>query len=298
MKASLLCATALILCLGHAVAADKIKIASLSTITTEIANEVGGDRVDVTGLVKPGVDPHSYEPTPDDLKQVEKSQLVLATGKHMEGYLTKLKESAGAKGDLLQVGDKFPSLHMKAEEGETAGSTNGLVEDPHWWHSVDNMERATKIVRDELIKISPGDKNYFTGNADGYLAKLEELKNWIKIKVAELPRDKRKLVTSHDAFQYFGRDYGFMIYGIEGVSTEDEPSNKKVSDIIDTIRKQHVKAIFFESIENPKVSRAITRESGAAIGGTLYADGLGEGGAATYDGMMRHNVTTIVDALK
>jgi ABC-type Zn uptake system ZnuABC Zn-binding protein ZnuA len=173
-----------------------------------------------------------------------------------------------------------------------------MVEDPHWWHSVDNMERATKIVMGELIKISPADEEYFINNAGNYIARLENLKKWIKIKIAELPRDKRKLVTSHDAFQYFGRDYGFAIYGVEGVSTEDEPSNKKVSEIIDTIKQEHVKAIFFESIENPKVSKAITRESGAAIGGTLYADGLGEGDAATYDGMMRHNVTTIVDALK
>ncbi len=296
MRPSFFCA--LLLALAHARAADTIQIASLSTITTEIAETVGGDRVNVIGLVKPGVDPHSYEPTPDDLKQVEKSRLVLATGKHMEGYLTKLKESAGAKGDLLQVGDEFPSLHMKAEEGETTGSTNGMVEDPHWWHSVENMELATKIVAAELKKIDTADKDYFTKNENGYLGQLDELKQWIRLKVAELPRDKRKLVTSHDAFQYFARDYGFTIYGIEGVSTEDEPSNKKVSEIIDTIKSQQVKAIFFESIENPKVSTAITHESGAKIGGTLYSDGLGEGSAATYDGMMRHNVTTIVDSLK
>ena len=127
---------------------------------------------------------------------------------------------------------------------------------------------------------------------------LEELKGWVKRKVAELPRDKRKLVTSHDAFQYFARDYGFKIYAIEGVSTQDEPSNKKVGQIIDTIKKQGVKAIFFESIENPKVLKEITRETGAAVGGTLYADGLGEGAEGTYNGMMRHNVTTIVEALK
>ncbi len=274
-------------------AADKIKVASLSTITTEIANKVGGGRVDVIGLVKPGVDPHAFEPKPSDLDQLEKARLVLATGKHMEGYLTKLRESANAKADLVQVGDKFPSLRMKAED-----ENRGMIEDPHWWHSVDNMERAAKIVRDELVTISPADKDYFTKNADAYLAELDGLKKWIRAKIAELPRDKRKLVTSHDAFQYFAKDHGFTIYGIEGVSTEDEPSNKRVSDIIDAIKTQRVKAVFFESIENPKVAKAITRESGAVIGGTLYADGLGEGDAATYDGMMRHNVTTIVDALK
>ncbi len=122
----------------------------------------------------------------------------------------------------------------------------------------------------------------------------------MKIKVAELPREKRKLVTSHDAFQYFARDYGFKIYPIEGVSTEDQPSSKRVAELIEAIKKQGVKAVFFENTQNPKVIASITRETGAKVGGELYADGLGaeDGDAATYEAMMRHNVTTIVDALK
>ena len=271
---------------------------SFSTILTELAGEIGGDRVQVTGLVRAGVDPHEYEPNPSDLKAVGDSQLILASGKHMEGYLTKLRESSGAKGDLLQVGDKFPSLKMKAEEGEKESTQNGMVEDPHWWHGIGNMEMATKIVRDELIKLDPAGKAEYDKNAAAYLVRLAALRKWVQHKVAELPRDKRKLVTSHDAFQYFARENGFTIYAIEGVSTEDEASNKKVSEIIDTIRKQGVKAVFFENIENPKVTKEITRESGAKIGGTLYADGLGEKDAGTYEGMMKYNVTTIVDALK
>ena len=119
-----------------------------------------------------------------------------------------------------------------------------------------------------------------------------------RLKLAELPRSSRKLVTSHDAFQYFARDYGFTIYAIEGFSHADQPSSAKVARIIAAIRAQGVKAVFPESIENPKVLREITRESGAKIGPELYADGLGEGDARTYAGMFRHNVTAIVDALK
>jgi len=130
------------------------------------------------------------------------------------------------------------------------------------------------------------------------LAKLADLDRWAKRKVAELPRDERKLVTSHDAFQYFSKDYGFKVYAIEGVSTETEPSNRHIADLIDEIKKQQVKAIFLESMLNPKVSTEITKETGAKIGGTLYADGLGDGDGSTYDGMMRHDVSTIVDALK
>ena len=273
-------------------AAEPIKVVSFSTITTEIAGKVGGDKVVVTGLVKAGIDPHEYEPKPDDLKQVEQAQLILASGKHMENYTARLKESAAPNAVLLQVGDAFPSLTMQ-EEGETK-----VVPDPHWWHSISNMKKATRVVQDALTKISPADADVFARNADAYETQLDQLETWVKSKIAELPRDKRKLVTSHDAFQYFARDYGFTIYPVEGVSTEDELSSKKVAELVQTIKDQHVKAVFFENIENPKVLTEITAETGAKVGGELYADGLGEGDAGTYDGMMRHNVTTIVEALK
>jgi ABC-type Zn uptake system ZnuABC Zn-binding protein ZnuA len=182
---------------------------------------------------------------------------------------------------------------MKSEK-----DPNQTVEDPHWWHSVANEEKAVKIVRDELIKIDPTDKDLFTANAAKFLAKLDALEKWVKKEVAELPRDKRKLVTSHDAFQYFARENGFTIYAIEGINTEDQPSSKRVAELVSTIKAQGVKAIFLEAIENPKVLKEITKETGAKIGGTLCADGLGEGEASTYEGMYKHNVTTIVDALK
>jgi len=293
MKLLPLLLATLLASLSPAHAADKVRVSSFATILTEIAEQVGGDRVAVTAHVKPGVDPHEYEPKPADLKIVSNAQLILLTAKHMEGYVSKLKESTGTKGALVEVGDGFASLKMKAEN-----DPNRTVEDPHWWHSVANVEKATRIVRDELIKADPADKDTFTANASKYLDKLTALEKWTRLKVAELPRDKRKLVTSHDAFQYFAHDYGFTIYAIEGVTTEDQPSSKKVAELISTIKSQGVKAIFLESIENPKVLKEITRESGAKVGGTLYADGLGEGDASTYEGMFKHNVNTIVDALK
>src|SRR5262249_692646 len=138
----------------------------------------------------------------------------------------------------------------------------------------------------------------FTQNAEKYLTRLEALQKWARAKIAELPRDQRKLVTSHDAFQYFAKENGFTIYAIEGISSTDQPSSKRVGDIIATIRSQKVKAICAESIENPKVLKEITRETGVKVGGELVADGLGEGETGTYEGMYRHNVTAIVEALK
>ncbi len=283
-------------------AAETLKIASFSTVLTEVVQKVGANHVNVAGLVKPGQDPHEYQPTPSDLTQAADAKLILLSGKHLEHYLDKVQQATGAKAESLAVGDDLPTLKMKADPDEPQAKAeadqNGMIDDPHWWNSVANVEKATIIVRDALIKLDPDDRADYEKNARGYLAKLEALDSWAKRKVAELPRDKRKLVTSHDAFQYLAKDYGFKIYAIEGVSTETEPSNRHVAELIDDIKSQQVKAIFLESSLNPKVTREITRETGAKIGGTLYADGLGAGGGMTYEGMVRHNISTIVDSLK
>ena len=270
--------------------AEPIRVSSFSTILTEVAQQIGGDRVDVTAHVKPGIDPHEFEPKPADLKTVGSAQLVLLSAKHMEGYVGKLREATGGAGSFVEVGDGFASLKV-TEEGKTG-------DDPHWWHSIGNVGKAAKIVRDALAKISPGDAAVFSANADQYLARLAALEKWTKAKLAELPRDRRRLVTSHDAFQYFAKENGFTIFAIEGVSSSDQPSSQRVADLIRIVKEQGVKAVFTESIENPKVLTEITRETGAVLGGKLYADGLGDGDAGTYEGMYKHNVSVIVDALK
>jgi zinc/manganese transport system substrate-binding protein len=268
----------------------ELKVASLSTITTEIAQKVGGEAAQVIPVIKAGIDPHDFQPSPQDVREIESADLVLLTGKGMEGYLTKLEEAVGNKAKFVDVGERIPSLTLE-EDGRQ-------VEDPHWWQSIDNMMKATHVVRKHFVETDPSNKALYEQNAAAYLATLTELQKWARQEVAKLPRDRRKLVTSHDAFQYFARDYGFKIYAIEGVSTDDQPSSKKVTDLINTIRDQKVKAVFFESIENPKVLAEITKETGAKIGGELYADGLGEKDASTYSGMMRHNIISIVGNLK
>ena len=172
------------------------------------------------------------------------------------------------------------------------------VEDPHWWHSLANMGMAARGVRDAFIRARPNAAEAFRANATDYLQRLDSLKKWAGSELAKLPRDQRKLVTSHDAFQYFAKENGFTVYAIEGISMSDQPSSKKVAQIIATVKAQGVKSIFSENIENPKVLVAITRETGAKLGGKLFADGLGENDAATYAGMYRHNVTTIVKGLQ
>ncbi len=276
--------------LGTASLKADLKIASLSTVTTDLAKQIGGDHVTVDGIIRAVTDPHEFEPTPGDVKKVADANLVLLTGKGMEGYLSKLEEAAGGSAKFVNVGKNIPSLSM-TEQGKK-------VEDPHWWHSVENMKEATRAVAEAFEKADPANAVIYDKNAAGYLAKLDELERWIRVKLAPLPHERRKLVTSHDALGYFARDYDFTIYPVKGVSTAEDPSSQHVKEIIGVIRNQGVKAIFFETIENPRAVQQIADETGAKAGGSLYSDGLGETEANTYDSMMRHNVSVIVEGLK
>jgi len=267
-----------------------LSVASLSTIATDLARNVGGDHVRVKPIIRAGMNPHDFEPTPGDVKKVVDADLVLFTGKGIEGYLTKLEDAAGGASKFVDLGRDIPSLTM-TEDGKK-------VEDPHWWHSVENMKRATRILADSFAKADPGHAADYARNSGIYLESLNELERWIRVKVAELPRNKRKLVTSHDALQYLARDYGFTIYPVKGVSTGEEPSSRHVRELVGLIRSEGVKSLFLENIENPRAIRQISEETGALSGATLYADGLGETKADTYDAMMRHNVKAIVDGLK
>ncbi|MEO6741068.1 MAG: metal ABC transporter substrate-binding protein [Chthoniobacteraceae bacterium] len=273
----------LFLLLASARAGDgRLRVSSFSTILTEIVREVGGENVNVTGHVKPGVDPHEFEPSSADLKIVSSAGLILASGKHLESYVGKLREAAGGKAALLEVGDQLP----------------GPKDDPHWWHSIGNLRRAIRIVRDELIRLRPDSRAAFSANAAAYTDRLDILEKWVKAKVADLPKNRRKLVTNHDSFGYFAREFDFAVYPIAGLTQNDQPGSKKVAQIISTIREQGVKAVFSEDVENPKVIQQITRETGARLGGKLFSDGLGAKPNDTVDAMFRHNVTTIVEALK
>jgi zinc/manganese transport system substrate-binding protein len=292
-RALLLCAFALLTVPLKA----EIKVASFSTVLSEITQKVGGKNVAVTSLIKPGQDPHEYQLTPGDLTAATAADLVFLSGKGMEAtYLGNLRDALPKRVELLAVGEGLPGLGKGAAEEK--GAAKQATEDPHWWNSVSEVEKATAVVRDALIRLDPAHTSDYQAGAQAYLAELKELDLWAKRKIAELPRDRRKLVTSHDAFQYFAKEYGFQIDSIEGLTTDQEPSVSHVSALIAEIKKQGVKAIFLENTLNPKVSAEITRESGAKIGGTLYADGLGPGEGETYAGMIRHNVNTIVDALK
>jgi ABC-type Zn uptake system ZnuABC Zn-binding protein ZnuA len=293
-----------------ALAEEPLKVSVFSTVLTEIAQRVGGDAVKVTGHVPVGADPHEFEPRPSDLKVVSGADVILLSAKHMEGYVGKLRE-VSATARVVEVGGHVSSVWVEREahsHGGGAGEAHkheksekhehAKIEDPHWWHSVENVRKAAGIIRDEFAKLRPGGKGTFTANAAAYDKELVELQQWAKRRIAELPRDRRKLVTSHEAFEYFAKEFGFKVFYVEGLTAADQPASKKVAQLLETIQAQKVKAVFSQDAVNPKVLKEITASTGARLGGQLWADGLGGGDASTYTGMFRHNVNTVVEALK
>jgi ABC-type Zn uptake system ZnuABC Zn-binding protein ZnuA len=250
---------------------------------------VGGDAAVVTGLVRAGVDPHTFNPSPADIRAVVDADLVLASGLHLEAYLDRLVASSGPRGRVIAVGDALP-LILTGPGGE---------QDPHWWHSIGDVIAAVDLVRREFDRERPRSSAEFDRNARAYRAALESLKAWVSLELVALPAPGRQLVTSHDAFGYFAHDYGFTVHPIIGTSTESEADARHVARLVDVIRERHIRAIFAEATANPRIVRNLLEETGAALGQPLFADGLGApgSGAETYDAMVRHNVAAIVEGL-
>jgi zinc/manganese transport system substrate-binding protein len=281
---------AMVLGLGSAGAAEPpLRIAALGTVLAEVAAQVGGPDVRVDDLIPPGIDPHTFNPSPADLRSLVDADLVLASGLGMEGYLDRLAVRIGSAHRVLAVGDTLPGI-LAGPQGE---------KDPHWWNSVVEVEHAVDTVRAALAAARPDESQEFAARAAAYTGRLETLRRWVEGEVGRIPRERRQLVTSHDAFAYFARDYGFTIHAISGLSTEGEADARHVAALIDLVRRDRVRAIFAESSANPRLVSNLMEETGVRLAGTLYADGLGAAGsdAQTYEGMVRHNVRTIVEGL-
>lgn len=270
-----------------------IRVVTLSTVLAEIAQEVGGREAEVVNLVRSGVDPHTFNPSPADIRTLIDADVVLASGLGLEGYLGRLVASIGPRGRVVAVGDALPAVLWIRRAG------SGGEKDPHWWHSIDNMLFAADLVRAELTRARPESADVFGRNAMAYGRRLSALKAWAAAEIATLPPARRQLVTSHDAFGYFARDYGFAIHPINGLSTESEADAKHLAGLIDLVRREKIRAVFAESSANPRLVANLLDETGVRLGGTLYADGLGPAGsgAESYEAMYRHNVLAIVGAL-
>jgi zinc/manganese transport system substrate-binding protein len=267
-----------------------LHVASLHPLLADLAREVGGTHVDVIELVGKTGDPHRFEPTPADLKRAESATLYLAAGKGLESYLPTLRDIVGTRATILEVGRDLPSL--PATDDGDADEHSAL--DPHWWHSIDLFRRATTTVATAFAAADPPNAAAYQANALAYRARLDDLERWAKREIARIPREKRQLATSHAAFQYFCKDYGFASFPLQGINREQMPAPAHIAKLIAEIKKNHVAAIFPEKESNPSILGALTRDTGVSLGEPLIADGAN---TPSYEAMVRHNITAIVKAL-
>ena len=268
-------------------ARDKINVAASLTILADFARNVGGDRVDVVSLVGPNGDAHSYVPSPADAKKLADAKLIILDGLGLEGSTARFMRAAAKDAKVVTASDGITPLRL------------GSQSDPHAWQSVANAKTYVANIRDALIAADPAGKSVFEANAADYLRRLDALEAEVQAAIASIPPDRRKLVTTHNAFGYFGTAYEVDFIAPHGVSTEAEPSARDVARIIAQIRAQKIPAVFLENVTDPRLLERIAQESGARIGGTLYSDALTDanGPAPTYIDMMRHNVKELMTAL-
>lgn len=278
-------------------AQEKLPVVASFSILGDFVREVGGERVAVTTLVGADGDAHVYSPTPADAKSMAAAKLVVVNGFKFEGWLTRLIKSSGTKATVVTATTGITPLKLAADDHGHGHGHGG--EDPHAWQSVANAKLYVGNIRDALAAADPAGKAAYEANAAAYLARLDALDNEIKAAVARIPADRRKAITSHDAFGYFAKAYGIAFIAPQGVSTEAEASAKDVARIIRQIKAQKVPAVFLENVTNPRLAEQIARESGARIGGRLYSDALSaaDGPAGTYIAMMKHNISQIEKAL-
>lgn len=294
---------ALVLCAGiflpvRGAFGQNLRAASFHPLITDIAAQVGGDRVRVDGILTVDDDPHTFDPTSSDLSRVAAARLVLISGKGLETYLDALRDNLAPGQEIVDVGRKVPSITITAGELFVCcpAHSQGSI-DPHWWHSPARMKRAAGTIADAFAAADPAGKATYAANEKAVRARLDALEDWAKVEVAKIPRSGRKLVTAHAAFGYLCKDFGFKSVPVRGLTHEREPSAKYLAETIAVIRDVGVTTVFPETSANPKVLEELVRATGARTGGSLVADGTGDRSLTTYDAWFRHNINTIVAGL-
>lgn len=277
--------------------AAPMQVSALHPLMADLARQVGGERVQVFDLVGEGGNPHRFEPRPADMKRMQSSAIVLASGKSLEPYLDRLK-SALQGVTIIEVGRTIPSLTVGKDAVYTCCPSHGAGSlDPHWWQGVDNMRRAARVVAQAFAEKDPAGKDFYQGNANAYGQRLDALKRWAKGELGKVPRGQRKLVTAHNAFAYFAKEFGFEVIAVAGLSKEQNTTPQEQAATIDAVKKSGVRAVFPEQSTGVKTVEAISKTTGAKLGAPLISDGNGSGKEAGFEGMIRHNVNSITQAL-
>jgi zinc/manganese transport system substrate-binding protein len=279
-----------------ALAQEKLKAVATFSILADFVKNIGGDKVEVISLVPPNGDAHVYSPTPADAKKLADAGIVFTNGLGFEGWIARLVKSSATKASVIVATKGIKAL--KAAGGHDHGHSHDAG-DPHAWQSLANAKVYVANIRDALVAKDPANKSVYETNAAAYLAKLDALDKEVRETIARIPAERRRIITTHDAFGYFRAAYGVEFVAPQGVSTDSEASARDVARIIAQIKKQKIPAVFMENVSDPRLLKRIADETGAKVGGTLYSDALtGEkGDAPTYIDMMRHNIRTLSAAL-
>jgi zinc/manganese transport system substrate-binding protein len=291
-------ASALALLGSHAFAAEKLPVVASFSILGDLVRVVGGDRVVVTTLVGPNEDAHVFEAKPSDAKALLASKLLVLNGLGFEPWAGKLLKSSGYQGGIASAAKGVAARHM--EEEKSHGDHAHEDTDPHAWQNPQNVVLYVRNIATGLGKADPAGAATYQANAEAYVKELQTLDTWAKAQIAAIPADKRKVITSHDAFGYFAAQYGVKFLAPQGINTETEPSAKQVALLIRQIQREKIRAVFVENMSNPKLIAQLSKDAGATLGASLYADALSSADqpGATYLQMMRHNVTQLVAGMK
>jgi len=281
-------------------AGQPLKVTTTVTMVADLARQVGGERVSVEALMGPGVDPHLYKAAASDVGKLQQADVILYSGLLLEGKMQDIfGKLARSKKFVYAVTEAIP-LERLLEPPEFAGHY-----DPHVWFDVTLWKLCVDSVAKALSEFDPSGKDFFEKRAAETRVRMDELHSWALKKAGELPPDRRILVTSHDAYNYFGRAYGFQVVGLQGISTVSEAGLADVAKLSDFIKQKGIKAVFVESSVPHNTIERISQDTGVKIGGELFSDAMGTSGQmengydlGTYEGMIKHNLTTIVEGLK
>ncbi len=278
-------------------ASSEIRVVTTTGMIGDLVKNIGRDRVSVTSLMGPGVDPHLYKASEGDIARLAGAGIIFYNGLHLEGRMGDILVKMAREKPTVAVAERIPGTALLKTPDET--------EDPHIWFDVSLWMMAAEVVRDTLIEVDPAGKAAYEANAAAYLKELEELHAFAREQIGSIPAEQRVLVTAHDAFGYFGRAYGIEVMGLQGISTATEYGLTDVQNLVGLLVSRKIKAVFVESSVPKRSIEALVQGAGAkgqsvSIGGELFSDAMGADGTpeGTYVGMVRHNVTTIVNALK
>jgi zinc/manganese transport system substrate-binding protein len=275
-------------------------VVAANTVLADLVQQIGGDSVNVSCLARPGADLHDFEPQPSDVRMLAGADIVVLNGLGLEPWIGKLVRNSGFRGAVVEACEGVDVITAHTTHVGEPNHAHDHHADPHAWHEPASVRIYARNIRDALAAVAPASADKFAAGESQFLAKLDRIDTWARGEFALLPPENRRFVTSHDSLAYLGRAYAIEIISVSGISASAEPSAKRIARVIDLIRESGVRAVFFDSADNPAILRTIAAETGVRIGGGLHTDGLGApgSGADTYLGMLEQNLRRILDSLR